>query len=410
MCVLKRSERAWCGAVLVTGAIGCGHPRRPPPTPTPTVFVAPVVRQDVPLYVEAVSTLDGYVDADVRARVRGYLQTQDYKDGAPVRTGSILFTIEPTEYVAAVTSARAALTRARVARDRDKIQLERDRGLRESGMISEQDLDDAAAKLADAEGQMLAAEAQLQTAELNLSYTQIRSPINGVAGLALVRVGNLVGQDGPTLLTTVSELDPIRVNFTVSEADYVRHPERFKHLDIRNLAWARKELARLDSNGAAKQAESPVELTLSDGSVYSHQGVIVAINRQVDVSTGTIQVQALVANPDGLLRPGQFARVRIRRTDDGHAVLAVPDKALIPMQGTFSVAVVGSDDRVRLHRVDLGPNAGGIQIIDRGVSEGDRVVVEGIQKATDGALVDPRPLPQARGDVMRHPDPAAVND
>jgi membrane fusion protein (multidrug efflux system) len=412
---LKRAERAWCGAVLVTGAIGCGQPRRPPPAPTPTVFVAPVVRQDVPLYVEAVATLDGYVNADVRARVRGYLQTQDYKDGARVRAGSILFTIEPTEYSAAVTSARAALTRARVARDRDRIQLERDRGLRESGMISQQDLDDAAARLADADGQVLAAEAQVQTAELNLSYTQIRSPIEGVAGLALVRAGNLVGQEGPTLLTTVSELDPIRVNFTVSEADYVRHPERFKHLEIRNLAWARKELARLDSMGAAKDAESPVELTLADGSVYSHQGVIVAINRQVDVSTGTLQVQALVANPDGLLRPGQFARVRIRRGDDGRAVLAVPDKALIPVQGTFSVAVVGSDDRVHLHRVDLGPNAGGIQIIDKGISEGDRVVVEGTQKAADGVLVDPRPLPQARGDVIREADPpgnrpAVVND
>jgi membrane fusion protein (multidrug efflux system) len=221
-------------------------------------------------------------------------------------------------------------------------------------------------------------------------------------------VGNLVGQDGPTLLTTVSQLDPMRVNFTLSEADYVRHPERFKHLETRNLAWARKELAKLDSNGAAKEAEPPVELTLSDGSVYPHQGVIVAINRQVDVSTGTIQVQALVANPDGLLRPGQFARARIRRTDDGHDVLAVPDKALIPVQGTFSVAVVGSDDRVHLHRVGLGPNAGGVQIIDTGLSEGDRVVVEGIQKATDGALVDPRPLPQARGDVLPHADPAGV--
>ncbi|MGD0673928.1 MAG: efflux RND transporter periplasmic adaptor subunit [Polyangiaceae bacterium] len=383
-------------ASLLMGLFGCGDSKRPPPAPPPPmVLVAPVVRQNVPLYIEAVSTLDGYVNADVRARVRGYLRSQNYKDGSPVRAGDLLFTIEPTEYAAAVTSARAGLTRARVARDRNKIQLDRDEGLLKSGMISQQDLDDAAAKLADTEGQVLAAEAQLQTAELNFSYTQIRSTIDGVAGLALVRVGNLVGQDGPTLLTTVSQIDPIRVNFTMSEVDYVRHPERFKHLEARNLAWVKKELASLDGNPAANGNESPLELTLSDGSLYPHRGVIVTINRQVDVSTGTIQVQALVGNPDGLLRPGQFARVRIKRAEAGHDVLSVPDKALVSVQGTFSVAVVGPDDKVHLRRVDLGPNAHGVQIIDHGVTEGDRVVVEGVQKATDGATVDPRPAPQA---------------
>jgi membrane fusion protein (multidrug efflux system) len=343
--------------------------------------------------MEAVGLLDGYVNADIRARVHGFLQTQDFKDGSAVKAGQLLFTIEPSEYAAAVTSAKAALERARVARERNRLQLERDQGLFKSGMISQQDLDNATASLADTDAQVLAASAQLQQAQLNWSYTQIRAPIDGVAGIALVRIGNLVGQDGPTLLTTVSDIDPIRVNFALSEVDYLKSPGRFKHLETRDLAWVKRQLSSLDSGGRAEGGDPGLVLALADGNVFPHRGFVVAANRQIDASTGTIQLQALVANPERTLRPGQFARVRIRRDDAGHNVLVVPEKALISLQGSYSVAVVGPDNRVQLRRVVLGDSSQGVQIVDRGVAAGDRIVVEGVQKVTDGLLVDPRMAP-----------------
>lgn len=374
---------------------GCASGKGPPPAPAPpTVLVATVARSDVPLFIESVGVLDGYDNADIRARVKGFLRSQNYKDGSRVKAGDLLFTIEPTEYAAAVQSARAAVERATVARDRNRIQLERDKGLLQAGMISQQDMDNATASLADTDAQILSAQAQLQTSELDLSYTRMHSPIGGVAGLALVRIGNLVGQDSPTLLTTVSQIDPIRANFSLSEVDYVKHPERFRHLEMRDLTWAKKQLAQLDSGGLAEDHDPGVELVLADGSVYPHRGIIVTVNRQVDASTGTVQVQALAANPDGLLRPGQYARIRIKRAEAGHDVLVVPDKALISVQGTFSLAVVGPDDKVQLRRVELGPSARGWQIIEKGVVEGERIVVEGVQKASDGARVDPRPAPE----------------
>jgi membrane fusion protein (multidrug efflux system) len=361
--------------------------------PPPTVLVQPAVRRDVSLYIEAVANLDGYVNADIRARVKGYLNAQSYKDGSPVKAGQVLFSIEPADYVAAASVARANVTRARVAQAHNKVQLERDQGLVKTGMLSQQDLDNAAANLADADGQLQAAQAQLDQATLNLSYTQVASPIGGVAGLALVRVGNLVGQDGPTLLTTVSQLDPMRVNFPMSEADYIRYRDRLSHMEKRDLAWAKKQFAKLEAGERTDDDDDGVELVLADGSTYPHHGVLVAANRQIDASTGTIQIQALLPNADGALRPGAYGQVRIKRREAGHDALVVPEKALVSIQGAYSVGVVGPDNKVRLHRVEVGPSAQGLRVITSGISEGDRIVVDGVQKISDGTVVDPKPAP-----------------
>ncbi|HVW25428.1 MAG TPA: efflux RND transporter periplasmic adaptor subunit [Polyangiaceae bacterium] len=378
----------------VLALVACGESKKqqaaPPP---PTVLVAPVARRDVPLYIETVSTIDGYVNADIRARVRGYLEKQTYKDGSYVKAGATLFTIERTEYTAALASAHAALARALAAQDHNRVQAERDEGLFKTGVVSRQDLDNALTSVADAQGQVQAARAQVQQAQLNLSYTTIKSPIDGIAGIALVRIGNLVGQDGPTLLTTVSQVDPIRATFPMVEADYVKSPYRAKSLDGRDLAWAQKQFSKLDASGATADGEPGVELVLSDGSVYEHRGVVVAVNRQIDPSTGTISLQALFPNPKLDLRPGQYGRVRIRRTDAGIGALTVSEKALISVQGTFSVAVVGPDNKVHLKRVELGPASGGVRVVSSGVNEGDRVVVEGVQKVSDGAPVTPKEAP-----------------
>jgi membrane fusion protein (multidrug efflux system) len=371
----------------------CAQAKKAPPPPPPTVLVAPVAKRDVSLYTESVASLDGYVNADIRARVKGFLRTQNYKDGANVKSGQLLFTIESADYSAAVSSANANLTRARVAQAHAKVQLERDQGLFKTGTFSQQDLDNAQANLDDTAGQVQAAQAQLEQASLNLSYTQVHSPIDAVAGLALVRVGNLVGQDGPTLLTTVSQLDPIRVNFPMAEADYTRHFDLFQHLEQRDLAWAKKQFAALDDAQKSGGADQGVALVMADGTTYAHRGVIVAANRQIDASTGTIQIQALVPNPEGILRPGGYGTVRIKRRDAGQGVIVVPEKALLTVQGAYSIGVVGPDNKVQLRRVEVGPSVNGLRVITKGVAEGDSIVVEGVQKITDGATVDPKPAP-----------------
>ena len=372
---------------LAVAAAGCEESKAKPAPPTPRVVAAPVTKRDVALYLEAVGSLDGYVNAEIRARVRGILQAQRYKDGATVKLGQPLFTIDRAEYQAALDAAKATHARAETVAAHNHAQLERRTSLSAARVVSRQELEDAEAGARDADDQVKATAAQVRQAELNVSYTEIRSPVSGIAGLAQVRVGNLVGQDGATLLTTVSEVNPIRVNFPLSEVDYVKQAERLKGLDGRDRAWAEAQFKKMGGQSPKDLPEDSLELLLADGTVYAHRGVIVAINRQVDATTGTIQLQALFPNPDNVLRPGQFGRVRMRRRDVGGQVLVVPESALVQVQGTYSLAVIGADSKVKLRRVEVGPSAGTSRIITSGVEAGERVVVEGVQKATDGATV-----------------------
>lgn len=378
--------------VLVSLTSCADHRQGPPPAP-PTVLTAPVTREDVALYVDSVGALDGYVNAEMRARVRGYLRSQDYADGSFVKAGQTLFTIEPTEFNAAVSSAKGNLERALALQNNTRLQLERAKGLFEGGSISPQEVDNATAAFADANGQVEAARAALATAQLNLSYTSVKSPIDGIAGIALIRVGNLVGQSDPTLLTTVSQVDPIRANFTMSEVDYIRYPDRLKRIEGRDLAWAQAQFPKLAAGGLAEQDDPGVQLILADDSIYPQKGVIINANRQVDPSTGTIQLQALFPNPNSLLKPGQYARVRVRRGTEGLAQLVVPERALISVQGQYSIGVVGTDSKVQLRHVELGPLTRGRRIVKDGVREGEQIVVEGTQKIKDGAQVAAKPAP-----------------
>ena len=397
-----RTSVCLCVLAAVIPFGGCHDPSTQaaanPPRP-PTVFYAKAVRRDLPLFVESVASLDGYVNADIRARVRGYLERQDYKDGSFVKENQRLFTIEATEYRAALASAQAALARARALQQRNRQQVERDRALFQSGAVSKQEIDNAEAGISDADGQVAAAQAQIEQAQLNLSYTQIRSPTEGVAGVASVRIGNLVGQDGPTLLTTVSQIDPIRVTFPLSEVDYVKYPARFLDLAKRDLAWARHQFKQLENGATAEHDDPGIELLLSDGTVYPQRGVVVTVNRQIDSTTGTIQLQALFPNPNSFLRPGQYGRVRLRREQEGKNAIAVPDKALISLQGSYSVAVIGDDHKVHLRRVEVGPSVAGLRLIQSGLQEGEKVVVEGVQKVGEGAQVDAKAAPEATAEV-----------
>lgn len=402
----RHSQGALVAAVglgMALSVAGCEESKaKPGPPAPPHVTVAAVARRDVNLFIEAVGNLDGYVNAEIRARVRGVLQAQKYKDGAAVKQGQLLFTIDRSEYTAGLDAAKAALARAETASAHNQAQLERRKDLGAARVVSRQELEDAEASDLDARSQVQAAHAQLRQAQLNLSYTEIRSPVSGIAGLAQVRVGNLVGQDGPTLLTTVSEVDPMRVNFPLSEVDYVKQAERLKRLDGRDRAWATAQFQKMEGG---QISEDSVELVLADGSVYGHRGVIVAINRQVDPTTGTIQLQALFPNHDGVLRPGQFGRVRMRRPDVGGQALVVPEAALVQVQGTYSLAVVGADSKVKLHRVEVGPAAGPARVVTSGVDVGDKVVVDGVQKVSDGTTVVAELMPTAMAGA---PPPSAA--
>jgi membrane fusion protein (multidrug efflux system) len=367
------------------------------------VLFSKVTRRDWASYLEAVASLDGYVNAEIRARVRGYLSTQDYKEGGYVKANQRLFTIQRSEQESAVGSANATLARANAAAERTRSQLLRVQALFNSGAISQQQIDDATAAAADAQAQVEGARAQLKQAQLNLSYTELRSPLSGIAGMALVRVGNLVGQDGPTLLTTVSQIDPMRVSFPVSERDYVSYQKRFRQLAERDLTWAQKQFAKLEHGENAENDDPGVELILSDGSTYSHRGVVVTAGRAFDPSTGTIMLQALIPNPDGLLRPGQHGRVRLRRQQASLMALTVPQKALISVQGQYSLGVIGAQDKVQLRRVRVGESVSGTSVIDEGVNEGERIVVEGLQKISDGQRVSPQPAPEVTASATDQP-------
>jgi membrane fusion protein, multidrug efflux system len=372
-------------ALLAAGALGAavGCKKPPPPAPPPTtVLVAPAVKQDLTVMAEAVGTLDGYVNAEIRARVKGFLKSQDYADGAFVKKGQLLFTIDPAEYIAAVGQAKGALARAQAALGNAHTSVERYKPLVAKQAVSQQDLDNALSMERAGVGAVQSARAALDDAQLNLSYTRITSPVDGVAGTAAVRVGNLVGQDGPTLLTTVSQLEPMRVNFPISETDYLRFASRIKGLETLDPLDGGPERATLD-------------LVLVDGSKYPHKGWVASVNRQVQSSTGTIQVEALFPNPERTLRPGQYARVQAPDPTNaaGKDVEVIPQTAVRELQGTYTVGVVGPGDVVQIRTVEVGPRSGSLWAITKGVAPGERVITQGLQKITDGMKVTPVPDP-----------------
>jgi len=371
------------GALAALGSTaGCKKP--PPPLPPPTVLVAPAVQQDLSLTAEFVGTIDGYVNAEIRARVKGFLKTQDYQDGAFVKKGQLLFTIDPSEYQAAVAKAKGALGRAQAGYGQAKVTADRYRPLAAKQAVSQQDLDDAVASQRAAAATVDSAKAALDEAQLNLGYCRIYSPVDGVAGTAQVRVGNLVGQSDPTLLTTVSQLDPMRVTFPISEAQYMRVAAR---------AAALERLDPLDA-GADRQT---LDLLLADGSIYPHKGWFVSVGREVEKGTGTIQVQTVFPNPERILRPGQYGRVRVPRPTDGKPSVVVPESAVKELQGSYTVSVVAPDDTVQIRAVEVGPRVSKLWAITKGVNAGDRVITEGAQKVAEGQKVVAKPDPSAAG-------------
>lgn len=338
--------------------------------PPPNVQVVPVIQRDVPIYHEYLATLDGFVNAQIQPQVSGYLIKQNYLEGAVVSKNQVLFKIDPRPFQAIVDQARARVAQAQAQLGKTELDVQRDTPLAKEKAIAQSQLDnDIQANLA-ARATVQADQASLEQAELNLEFTNVRSLIDGVAGIATGQVGNLVGPQ--IVLTTVSQLEPIKAYFTVSEQQYLAFVKR-------NPTEASRE---------AQERQFALNLILSDGSTYPLKGRFYAADRQVDISTGSIRLAGLFPNPGNVLRPGQFGRVRfISYTQTG--ALLIPQKAVVELQGSYQVAVVGSDNKVTLRTVKVGERTGPMWIVDDGLKPGEHVVVEGVQKVRDSMTVNP---------------------
>jgi membrane fusion protein (multidrug efflux system) len=358
-----------------------------PPGGTPTVEVVQVEQKDVPIYGEWIGTLDGFVNADVRAQVTGYLLRQGYQEGAFVKQGQLLFEIDPRPFQAALdqaegqlAQARANLANAKAVQGRTQLDVERYTPLAKEQAASQQDLDNAVqnnlaakATVATAEAQIKTDEAAVETAKINLDFTRLIAPIDGIAGQAQLQVGALVNpSSGP--VTSVSTVDPIKVYFTVSESEYLDWNKRFPTETSRQAA---------DKN-------LRLQLILADGSTFPREGSFYFADRQVNVGTGTIRIAGLFPNPGNILRPGGYGRVRTAVRVQKDALL-VPQRAVSELQGAYQVAVVDGENKVSIRTVKVGDRVGSLWIIADGLRPGERVVAEGVQKVRPGTQVNPKP-------------------
>jgi membrane fusion protein (multidrug efflux system) len=365
----KRLRR---GAISLVALAAC-KPGGPPPAAPIPVEVAAVVQRAVPIQAEWIGTTEGAIDAEIRAQVSGYLKTRDYKEGRVVKKDELLFTIDPRPFKAQLDSARGDLGRASAQLQKTRQDVSRFTPLAKTGAVSQRELDDAIQANRAAEAAVQTAKAAVDKAQLDVGFADIRSPIGGVAGVANAQIGDLVGPTDAKPLTSVSQLDPIRVSFPLSEREYIRF----------------QEVINAVASGGQLPEGSGLELFLADGAKYGQTGHVVAADRQVNSMMGTILLKAEFPNPNNQLRPGQYARVRAT-VEVRQDALLVPQRAVSELQGVQQVAVVGPDNKVEIRVVQAGPVEGNMRVIEKGLSAGETVIVEGVQKVRDGTVVEPK--------------------
>lgn len=372
------SYRLWISSVVASAALlplmGCGENTKAAAPPPPEVQVVPVEQRNVPIYGEWVAILDGDVNADIRPQVNGYLIKQNYREGSLVRKGDVLFEIDPRPLQAALEQAQGQQAQAEAQLSKTAMDVKRDTPLAKQSAIPQAQLDNDIQANAAAIAILKANKAQVEQARLSLGFTKVRSLVDGVAGLAKGQIGDLVGPT--TVLTTVSKIQPIKVYFSVSEQEYLPFATRISEV------MTGKRVAGKNKN---------LELILSDGSIYPHKGAVVVADRQVDLKTGTIRFAAQFENPKSVLRPGQFARVRLP-TSVAKDALLVPQRAVMETQGSYQVAVVKPDNKAGIRPVKVGERVGNMWIIQEGLEPSDRVIVEGFQKVKEGEPVNPKPF------------------
>jgi len=343
------------------------------PPPPPEIAIVEVKAQDVPLYLEFVGEMSGLKDIAIRARVEGFLEGVHFQEGAEINKGDLLYTLESQPFEEKVANRMSAVAEEKTMLAKAKGDLDRIRPLAEINAVSQSDLDEAMAAHEASISSVEAAEANLRASKIQLSYTKIKSPINGIIGKTQAKVGAFVGKDpNPVILNTVSQVDTILVTFFITESQY--------------LAIARY-LANVDPN-ALSNREPNLELILIDGSVYDHKGKVDFVDRGVDTTTGAMLIQGSFPNPEKLLRPGQFARVRVkgRVVQDG---ILIPQRSVMELQGLYNVFVVDAENKIATREISAGPKVGSAWLIEEGLKPGEKVVYEGIQKVKEGMTVNP---------------------
>lgn len=354
--------------IPLLGLTGC-KAKAKPTTPPPLVEVATVTQSDVPIYHEWIGVLDGLVNAQIRAQVTGYLQTQNYHEGDPIRKGDMLFEIDPRPFQALLDQAKGQLAQADARHGKTQLDVKRYAPLVKDRAISQEEYDDAVQADLEAQAAVVAAQAQVEQAQLNLGFTKIASPVDGVASIARAQIGDLVGPATGNL-TTVSTIDPIKAYYQVTEQAYINFTRLFA----------------TESNRYERLKQLPTQLILTDGKPYPLMGTNFAIDREIGATTGSLRVEALFPNPDYALRPGQFAHIRLK-FDTRHNAILVPQRAVSELQGAYQVAVVDAENKIHIQSVQVGERSGTQWIIENGLHPGDRIVVEGVQKVREGTSV-----------------------
>lgn len=352
--------------------LGCSRKQTKVAASAPEVLVTVVAPKDVPVVVESVATLDGLVNATITPRVSGHIISQDYKEGSAVKKGDLLFQIDPRPFEEALAQAKANLAKAQATQAKADADEKRALELFTKQVTSAQERDTALQAAAAAKGDTEADDAAVKTAELNLGYTKVAAPIDGVAGFATAQVGDLVGPSSG-LLTTISQVDPIKAVVTAGEQQMTEFVTRYPDPEKRE-----ERLRNFD-----------FELILANGAVYPHKGKFYALDRNVDVKTGSIRFEVTFPNPGNILRPGQFGRTRVV-SDTKKGALLVPEEAVTELQGNYQVAVVGDDNKVSIRPVKVGERFSGMWEIAEGLKPGERVIVQGAQKVREGAAVTPK--------------------
>ena len=332
--------------------------------------VTTVTQADVPIYHEWIGSLDGLTNAEIRAQVTGYLIAQNYREGDLIKRGDLLFEIDPRPFKAVLDQDKGLLAQAEANYGKTELDVKRYAPLVKDKAISQEEYDDAVQANLQAKAAVVSAQAQVEQAEINLGFTSITSPIDGIASIAKGQIGNLVGPSSGDL-TTVSMMNPIKAYFNVTEQAYINFTKLFQ--------------GQADRDTHLKQIE--IRLILGDGTLYPRLGQIYAPDREIGQTTGALRVEALFPNPDLALRPGQFARVRLKFNVE-HNALLVPQRAVGELQGTYQVDEVDADNKVHIQGVKVGERDGSMWVIKEGLHLGDRVIVEGIQKVRDGMLVN----------------------
>jgi membrane fusion protein (multidrug efflux system) len=378
-------------AILGGGAAACGKKqddssKKPPPPPG--VVVTQVIQKDVPVFGEWIGTTAGDVNADIRPHITGYLLRRAYQEGGFVQQGQLLFEIDPRQFQAAVEQAQANLAQTQAQLAKDQRDVARYRPLAEQRAVSQQELDTAVAAEQVAAANVEAMRAALDQARLNLQWTRVTSPIAGVSGAAVAQVGDLVTPQ--SVLSTVSRVDPLRVQFNLSEQEYLHFREQMQA-----------------DPAAAARFSSNLQLVLADGSVFPHPGKLIFTDRQVDVKTGTMVAVGLFSNPGNLLRPGQYGKIRAETALDKGALL-VPQRAVNELQGGSQIAVVGADNKADVRNVQTGQRIGNLWVIDNGLHPAERVVVEGFSRVKTGAVVSPKEAPPAAAQAPAPPGGAGA--